>query len=597
MTEDKTINGGKEKKKGSLLLQIGIIFGIIFVVTIIVFAVIQVAGNTMTYLEAKREYLTPILKNTQEQEKKYINNLEWFAHYWREHPAKVKQAAPSSSIGDMEAYLEDSAMVVSTMVTPAILDELPEDRKLRVAGIAYANFNSYLGLSQWQMTNEQIYVVDIHKDTLGFVYEYGEDVDRNFLHLGEMMWEEEEDIPQAILDYSAGKTTEIRFERQESRKDGTYYYLGFYPVVKNGEILYVIGIQHDWSEYHSRLIRNLIILIAINIGILVISGFVLLHFVNHAALRPLKKVQNAVRNYRQDKDSSEVIEKMNLITQKNELGDLSDDVSDLVIEIDRYNEENARLIGERKRVEAELTLAAGIQRGVLPKVFPVEKDYELFASMTPAKEVGGDFYDFFSIDDTHVGLVIGDVSGKGVPASLIMMITKKLIHQYAMEGNSVTEVLRLANLAICAENEKEMFVTAWFGILDRTTGKITAASAGHEYPILRDGTPEFRLLKDRHGFVLGGMDMSRYKDYEIVLPPGGVLYVYTDGAAEATSIENELFGTDRMLDALNQNPDLNPEGLCKAMVDAIDVFVGEAPQFDDLTMLCIRYNGWDQTGE
>ena len=144
------------------------------------------------------------------------------------------------------------------------------------------------------------------------------------------------------------------------------------------------------------------------------------------------------------------------------------------------------------------------------------------------------------------------------------------------------------------KNEKEMFVTAWFGILDRTTGKITAVSAGHEFPLLRGSTGNFELLKDRHGFVLGGMDMTRYKEYEIELPPGGTLYVYTDGAAEATNSQDELFGTDRMLEALNKNPELPPEGLCKAMVDAIDEFVGEAPQFDDLTMLCIRYNGWEE---
>ena len=581
----------KVKKEGSLLVQIGLIFGIIFLLIIPAFAVIQVLGNTMTYLEAKREYLTPMMDHLESQEEAYIKNLEWYVRYWQEHPKEVKQEALNSAKGS--TYLEDSAMVVSYLVTPADLDALPEEKKLKVAGVAYSNFNSYVSLTQWQLTNEEIYIFDVHKDSLGFVYEYGGDVDQNFLHLGEMMWTDDEDIPSTVLEYAEGKRADVRFERHESRKDGTYYYMGFYPVVKNGEIMYVIAVLHDWSEYHSRLIRNLIILIAISVGLLVIAGFILLHFVNRAALRPLKKVQYAVREYQQDKSSANVIDKMNRITQKNELGELSKDVTNLVIEIDRYNEENTKLIGERKRVEAELTLAASIQRGVLPKEFPKEKDYELFASMDPAKEVGGDFYDFFTLDDTHVGLVIGDVSGKGVPASLFMMITKKWIKQYALAGNSPAEVLRLANIAVCDENENEMFVTAWFGILDRTTGKITAVSAGHEFPLLRGSTGNFELLKDRHGFVLGGMDMTRYREYEIELPPGGTLYVYTDGAAEATNSQDELFGTDRMLDALNQNPELHPEGLCKAMVAAIDEFVGEAPQFDDLTMLCIRYNGWE----
>ena len=252
---------------------------------------------------------------------------------------------------------------------------------------------------------------------------------------------------------------------------------------------------------------------------------------------------------------------------------------------------NGRLIGERKRVETELSLAATIQNSVLPKTFPDEKDYRLYACRTPAKEVGGDFYDFFNIDENHVGLCIGDVSGKGVPASLFMMITKMLIKQYALAGNSPAEVLRKSNETLCSENESGMFVTAWFGILDRTTGKITASSAGHEFPMIREAGGEFSLFKDPHGFVLGGMDFSRYKEYEIALSPGSTLFVYTDGAAEATNSYNELFGTDRMLKVLNEAPDRSPEELCNAMKDEAFDFTGEAPQFDDLTLLCVRYDG------
>ncbi len=590
MKKEKTIKTKKEKR-GSLLLQIGIIFGLIFLVIIPIFVVVQVLGNTMTYLEAKQEYLTPIMKNVGAQEEKYINNLTWFMRYWREHPEEVRREAKNPTIGDMDAYLEDNALIVNPQVTEADLDALSEDRKLKIAGNAYGNFNSYLSMSQWQLTNEQLFIIDVHKDSIGFVYDIGEELEDHSYHLGEMMWDDPEDIPKAILDYSEGKTTKTLYERHESREDGVYYYAGFYPSVKQGEIQYVIVVLHDWSEYHSTMVRNLLILVGTSVVLLVISGFILLAFVNRAAVRPVKRIQKAVREYKEDKSSENVIQRMNRITQKNELGELSGDVSDLVIEIDRYNEENTRLIGDRKRVEAELSLAASIQKGVLPKEFPEERDYQLFASMTPAKEVGGDFYDFYPIDDTHVGLTIGDVSGKGVPASLFMMITKMLIKQYALEGNSASEVLRKTNVSICAENEKDMFVTAWFGILDRTTGIITAASAGHEYPIIRDGKGAFRLIKDKHGFVLGGMDISRYKEYEIEMPPGSTLFLYTDGAAEATNASDELFGTDRMLEALNQNLGLSPEGLCKAMSSAIDEFVGEAPQFDDLTMLCIRYYG------
>ena len=211
--------------------------------------------------------------------------------------------------------------------------------------------------------------------------------------------------------------------------------------------------------------------------------------------------------------------------------------------------------------------------------------------MTPAKEVGGDLYDFFDIDETHLGLVIGDVSGKGVPASLFMMIAKLLIREYAMAGGNPAEVLGKANKTLCENNKNEMFVTAWFGILDRTTGKIIAASAGHEFPILRDPDGEYRLIKDKHGFVLGGMDISRYRDYELELKPGGTILVYTDGAPEATNASDELFGTDRMLESLNRHLSDPPRELVEHLKEDIDAFVGDAPQFDDLTALCVQWNG------
>ena len=580
-----------EKKKGSLVIQIGTVFGIIFIPMILLFILIQVIGNGVTYFEAQREYLEPYMKNVQMQEEKYIPNLEWFVAFWREHPDEIKEEINNPST-DLEGALDESILYESSNITEADLEALPEDKKIRVATEAYRAFDVYIAIMQWQMTHERLFVVDVNKESLGFLYDLGEDVEyEGDPHLGENLTESVDDVPAALKDYSDGKSTEIKFERHDSRKDGTYYYMGYYPVVKNGKIMYVIGILHDWSDYHSTQFRNLVILVVINAVVIVLAGFILLHFVNRIAVKPLKKVQYAVRDYRKDKVSDDVIEKMNRIEERNELGELSNDISDLVLEIERYNEENSKLIGERKRVEAELSLASDIQNGVLPKVFPEEKSYQLFASMTPAKEVGGDYYDFFKIDDTHVGLSIGDVSGKGVPASLFMMITKMLIKQNAMAGNSPAEVLRRTNETLCAENKNDMFVTAWFGILDLTTGKIIAASAGHEFPLISEGGAAFSLLKDKHGFVLGGMDISKYKEYEIDLTPGSTLLVYTDGAPEATNASLEPFGTDRMLEALNQDPGLTPDELCGALTKAIDEFVGEAPQFDDLTMLCVRYHG------
>ena len=213
--------------------------------------------------------------------------------------------------------------------------------------------------------------------------------------------------------------------------------------------------------------------------------------------------------------------------------------------------------------------------------------------MEPAKEVGGDFYDFFMIDDDHLGIVIADVSGKGVPAALFMMISKTIIQNYAMLGINPAEVLQSANNSLCSQNKMEMFVTAWIGILELSTGRVKCANAGHEYPaICRDG--KFELLKDRHGLVLGGMESVRYTDYEIQLDKGDKIFIYTDGVTEATDKDNNLFGTDRMVDALNKDPKAAPEEVLKNVRASVDQFVGIAEQFDDLTMLCLEYRGGAQ---
>ena len=208
--------------------------------------------------------------------------------------------------------------------------------------------------------------------------------------------------------------------------------------------------------------------------------------------------------------------------------------------------------------------------------------------MTPAKEVGGDFYDFFLLDDDHLGLVMADVSGKGVPAALFMMMSKILVNNFAMMGGSPAKVLEQTNSQICRNNDEEMFVTVWFGVLEISTGKVTAANAGHEYPILKKADGKFELFKDKHGFVVGGMEGMKYKEYEFTIEKGGTLFLYTDGVAEATNAEEKLFGTDRMLDALNIDPQTDPKTLLFNMKKSVDEFVGDAPQFDDLTMLAVK---------
>ena len=245
------------------------------------------------------------------------------------------------------------------------------------------------------------------------------------------------------------------------------------------------------------------------------------------------------------------------------------------------------------RVGAELSMAKDIQASQLPSLFPAfpnRPELDIFASMTPAREVGGDFYDFFMIDDDHIGLVMADVSGKGVPAALFMMSSKIIISNNAMMGKSPAQVLSDSNTALCANGQEDMFVTVWIGILELSTGKLTAANGGHEYPVLmKEG--RFELYKDVHGLFVGGMPGITYENYEIQLQPGDMLFVYTDGVPEANNKERKLFGNDRMLQALNRNPDAMPKAVLSNVMDGINAFVAGAEQFDDITMLCLKYNG------
>lgn len=229
---------------------------------------------------------------------------------------------------------------------------------------------------------------------------------------------------------------------------------------------------------------------------------------------------------------------------------------------------------------------------MLPHVFPPfseRNEFDIYALMDPAREIGGDFYDFFLIDDNHLCMVMADVSGKGIPAALFMMISKTILQSCAMLGKSAADILTKTNEALCSNNQVDMFVTVWLGILEISTGKLTAANAGHEYPVIKRADGIFEIFKDKHGFVIGGMDGTVYTEYDIRLDTGDKLFLYTDGVPEATNSEGKMFGIDRMLGALNDSPDSSPEQLLSNVRKSVADFAGNAEQFDDLTMLCIEY--------
>ncbi len=266
---------------------------------------------------------------------------------------------------------------------------------------------------------------------------------------------------------------------------------------------------------------------------------------------------------------------------------LSDDINSTVNTLKKYISE------AEARIDAELAFAKAIQHSALPSVFPPypnRKEFGIYATMHTAKEVGGDFYDFYFVDEDTLAFLIADVSGKGIPAAMFMMTAKTLLKSYAESGMAVEDVFTTANEKLCESNEAGMFVTVWMGMLNTKTGVISFANAGHNPPVVKRADGSLSYLKSRAGFVLAGMEGIRYRKNEFQLQKGDVIYLYTDGVTEAVNTNDELYGDDRLLEVL-KNTESDTDSICSAVKADVDEFVGDAPQFDDITMLCLKFNG------
>lgn len=334
-----------------------------------------------------------------------------------------------------------------------------------------------------------------------------------------------------------------------------------------------------------RTVRNIVLMFA---AILIIGNLAAVY----SAGKVVKPLENMTRDIVESSQTGKLFKMQDIYRTDDEIEVLAEAFDDLSKKTKRYIEDITRITQEKERISTELELARKIQADMLPYIYPAFPDraeFDIYATMNPAREVGGDFYDYFLIDQDHLGMVIADVSGKGVPAALFMMMSKILINNFAMMGGSPAEVLEQTNATICQNNADDMFVTAWFGILEIPTGRIIAANAGHEYPMVRKVDGEFEILKDKHGFVLGGMEGMKYENYEIVLEKGGMLFLYTDGVPESTNVNDELFGVKRVIEALNQSGADGPVDLLGAVKNSVSIFAREADQFDDLTMLALLY--------
>lgn len=391
---------------------------------------------------------------------------------------------------------------------------------------------------------------------------------------------------------------EVSFYRNKSEEFG-YMYTGMIPILDSaGEPVAVLAADLSMQEI-TRVWQRYLMIVGAEILILVTFFlFSMYQWLRKRVIAPLKQLEEVsasfVESSRQTQDPSRIDFKRADIHTGDEMEVLSDALNAMFDDTRRYMTNLLSVTAEKEKIGAELNVATQIQADMLPRIFPAfpdRREFDLYAFMHPAREVGGDFYDFFLIDEDHLCMVIADVSGKGVPAALFMVIAKTLIKNQAMMGDDPADILGKVNEQLCEGNDAMLFVTVWISILTISTGKGIAANAGHEHPVIRRAGGSYELVVYRHSLAVAAMEGMRFRQHSFELHPGDRLFVYTDGVPEATNAENELFGNERMLDVLNSQPDRKPHALLETMKREIDVFVGEAPQFDDITMLCLDYFG------
>ena len=369
-----------------------------------------------------------------------------------------------------------------------------------------------------------------------------------------------------------------------------YNYTGVTPVLdENGIAVAAIQYTLDMSKVKAHLNSVLIRMILISFAVIGITLIAYISLVRKMVTTPIGELTA----FTQEITESGVFQNQHIsIRTGDEIESLSQSFNFMLLELEEYIADLSKVTAEKERIGAELDIAKHIQASMLPCIFPAFPDrpeIDIYATMDPAKEVGGDFYDFFMVDERHLAIVMADVSGKGIPAALFMVIGKTLIKDHTTPDKDLGMVFTEVNKLLCESNSEEMFITAFEGVLDLVTGEFRFVNAGHELPFICKAGGGFEVYKIRPGFVLAGLDDMIYRAGSMMLEPGDKIFQYTDGAPEATDGNNQLYGMKRLGDTLNQVKEKTPHEILSAIKMDIDEFVGEADQFDDITMLCLEY--------
>lgn len=396
---------------------------------------------------------------------------------------------------------------------------------------------------------------------------------------------------RALYEHKSKYETVFRMQTN----DGAHPHITTLVPIQNrdGDVTALMCVQRPMREMENAFRPYVLLILSVVLFMVILISALATLFLKNSIIHPVEKVSKEATRFAKESAKGEPLGK---ISRYEDIQNLADSIDRMETDMVSYIDNLTAVTAEKERMGVELSIAAQIQANSLPDVFPAFPDrneFDIYALMDPAKEVGGDFYNFFLIDDDHLALVIADVSGKGIPAALFMMVTNILISDRTMMGGTPGEILSFVNENICARNRADMFVTVWLGILEISTGKLTASNAGHENPVIYRKGKHFEVFKDPHGFVIGGLEGMRYKDYEIRLNKGDKLFLYTDGLPEATDSDQKLYTVERMAKELNLYQDGSPQEIIEGMQISVNDFVGDAPQFDDLTMLCIEIKDED----
>ena len=360
----------------------------------------------------------------------------------------------------------------------------------------------------------------------------------------------------------------------------------------DGVVKGIIGVEIPMATLESALHEYITNSVMATVAIVVVLIAIFMMYMYRNMISPIHLISNEAEKFVDS--NAEVSELLSTIKTRDEIQRLSESVLKMEIGIKEYIANITKITAEKERIGAELNVAKQIQADLLPSIFPAfpeREEFDIYATMNPAKEVGGDFYDFFMLDENHLVFVVADVSGKGVPAALFMVIAKTLIKNQVLKGEEPASVFEAVNNQLCENNKEGMFVTAWMGVLEVSTGNLTYVNAGHNPPLIKGEDGSFRYLNCTPGFILAGLEGIPYTQDTLQLRKGDSICLYTDGVPDTINIQEEMYGEDRLEIAINAHKEETPEEILRVIKAELDLFSGEAEQFDDVTMLCMKYKG------